>query len=160
MDSEIIVFPAFFAMVAYIVWISVQARQRRHRLQLITEFNSRLLERLGTVRDFSEFLQTPAGSRFMADLTSERINTTPKDRILRAAQVGVVLFCLGVGLLLLSFFSQIPDAMAGFEVTGAVALSLGIGFVLSAAASYRLAATLGLLSRDVSTSAPLASSER
>ena len=77
--------------------------------------------------------------------------TGPKDRILRAAQVGVVLGCLGIGLLLVSFFwsPSAPDGgQSAFAVLGMIALSLGVGFTVSAFASYRLAGVLGLLHRD------------
>ncbi len=148
MNPDFVIFPAFFATIGYVVWVTLDSWQRRQRLRLASDFNTRLLERLGSVRDFNEFLQTPAGSRFMADLAAEPSTTSPKDRILRATQIGVVLICLGLGLLLLSFFSQMPEAMAGFEVTGAIALSLGIGFAVSAAASYRLAGALGLIAQD------------
>jgi hypothetical protein len=159
-NPEIVILPAFFATVGYVVWVTLDSWQRRQRQRLVSDFNTRLLDRLGSVHDFSEFLQTPAGSRFMADMATEKSTASPKDRILRAAQIGAVLICLGVGLLLLSFFSQLPDAMAGFEVTGAIALSLGIGFAVSAVASYRLAGSLGLMTPDVPSSTQVASAER
>jgi hypothetical protein len=58
-----------------------------------------------------------------------------------------VLVCLGLGLLLLTFFSPvtIQSSRAGFNALGVIALSLGVGFLVSAAASYRLAAALGIL---------------
>lgn len=148
---EVIIIPAFFVMVGYVVWVTVTAWQRRQRLKLVTDFNSRLLERLGTVKDFSEFVQTPAGARFLQDLSSEPVMTGPKERILRASQVGVVLVCLGIGLLLVSFFwsPSAPDTgQNAFAVLGMIALSLGVGFTVSAFASYRLAGMLGLLHRD------------
>lgn len=151
MNPEIIIIPAFFVMVGYVVWVTVTAWQRRQRLKLVTDFNSRLLERLGTVKDFSEFVQTPAGARFLQDLSSEPVTTGPKERILRASQVGVVLICLGIGLLLVSFFWSPFAPQTGqnaFAVLGMIALSLGVGFAVSAFASYRLAGMLGLLHRD------------
>jgi hypothetical protein len=46
---EVIIVPVFFAMLAFIVWTIVNAWQRRQHLKLITDFNSRLLERIGSV---------------------------------------------------------------------------------------------------------------
>jgi hypothetical protein len=147
---EIIIVPALFFMIGYIVWVLTNAWHRSRRLKMVTDFNSKLLDRLGSVKDFSEFLQTGAGGRFMQDLGSEpQPASGPQERILRAAQLGTVLICLGLGLLLLSFFSptSLESALAEFNAFGTIALSLGIGFVLSAVASYRLARTLGLLGR-------------
>jgi len=61
-----------------------------------------------------------------------------------------VLACLGIGLLVVSFFWSPLAPQEGqnvFATLGAIALSLGIGFAVSAVASYRLAGTLGLLNR-------------
>jgi hypothetical protein len=146
-QPEIIIVPSVFFTIGYVVWVSVNAWQRSRRLKMVTEFNSRLLDRLGSVKDFSEFLQTEAGTRFMQDLASEPVTSGPHERILRAAQVGIVLICLGVGLLLLSFFSPFLAGQEGFTAIGAIALSLGIGFTISAVASYRLAGILGILHR-------------
>jgi hypothetical protein len=152
--ADIVIPVAFFFLVGYIVWVWVSATQRKQRLRLMTEFHTRLLDKLGSVKDFGEFLQTDAGGRFMKDLAAEPAAGT-HDRILRAAQVGIVLIFLGLGLLVLGFFWS-PDApesaRQSFGAFGTISLSLGIGFVVSAAASYRLAGTLGLLNRPAETS--------
>jgi hypothetical protein len=94
-------------------------------------------------------VHTEAGRRFVQELASEApALSAPQERILRAAQFGSVLVCLGFGLLL-TFFSPITiqAGRAGFNALGTIALSLGIGFIIPAVASYRLARMLGLLSR-------------
>jgi hypothetical protein len=147
---EIIIVPSFFFLIGYIVWVWVSSAQRKQRLRLITEFHTRLLDKLGSVKDFGDFLQTDAGNRFMKDLASEPVVAGPHDRILRAAQIGVVLIFLGIGLLMVSFFWSPVAPESGqnaFGALGAIALSLGIGFTVSAGASYRLAGMLGLLNR-------------
>jgi hypothetical protein len=158
---EVVIVPSFFFLIGYIVWVWVTTSQRKHRLKLVTEFHSRLLDKLGSVKDFGEFLQTDAGSRFIKDLASEPAATGPHDRIMRAAQVGVVLIFLGLGLLMVSFFwsPYAPESgQNAFGALGAIAFSLGVGFAVSAAASYRLAGTLGLLNRAPdSSSIPVAS---
>lgn len=151
---ELIIVPSLFLLIGYVVWVSVTAVQRRQRLKLMTDFHGKLLDRLGTVKDFGEFLHTPAGSRFMQDLASEPVTTGPKDRILRAAQLGIVLFCVGGGFLLVSFFWSpfAPESgQNGFATVGVIAVSLGVGFMISAFASYRLAGVLGLLDRTGDT---------
>jgi hypothetical protein len=145
---EVIIIPSFFFMIGYVVWVSVTAWQRRQRLRFITEFHSRLLDRIGAVKDFNDFLQTEAGTRFMQELSSEPVGLGgPQERILRAAQFGAVLICLGIGLLLMMFFSPFASQQThtSFNALGTIALSLGIGFSVSAVASYRLSSKLGLL---------------
>ena len=122
----------------------------------------RMLDKLGSVKDFSEFLHTPAGARFMHDLAAEpQASDGPKQRILRAAQLGIVLSSLGLGLLALSFFWSpyaSDNGQTTFASLGVIALSLGIGFGVSAAASYRVSGALGLLGgRESSAGAPATS---
>lgn len=155
MQADIIIPVSLFFLVGYIVWVWVTATQRKQRLRLLTEFHSRLLDKLGSVKDFGEFLQTDAGSRFMGDLAAEPAAAGTHERILRATQVGIVLIFLGLGLLTLGFFwsPYAPEsARRTFGAFGTISLSLGIGFVVSAAASYRLAGTLGLLNRPAEPS--------
>ena len=54
MHPEVIILPAFFLMVAFVVWTAVTAWQRRQRLRLLMEFNNRLIDRLDSVKDFIE----------------------------------------------------------------------------------------------------------
>lgn len=144
---EIIIVPAMFVMFGYVAWITMTTWHRRQRIKAIADFNTRLLDRLGSVKDFSEFLHTDAGARLMQDLGSEPSLGGPHERILRATQLAAVLACLGIGMLILSFMS--PTAPQGLRealtTIGTIALSLGVGFGISSAASYRLAGSLGLL---------------
>lgn len=147
---EIVIVPFIFATIGYITWVLVTAWQRRYRIRATAEFHSRLLDKLGSVKDFSEFLQTEAGARLIADLGSDSASPGgAHERILRAVQLGTVLACLGIGLLLLTFFSpSMPDdAQHAFNAFGVISLSLGVGFAISAAVSYRLAGSLGLFDR-------------
>ena len=152
---EIIIVPSFFFMIGYIAWLWANAANRRQRTRMLTEFHGKLLDRLGSVSDFSQFLQTDAGARFMRDLASEPLPTSgAQERILRAAQVGAVLICLGVGLLVLGLFNAIPGrGDEGLTAIGVIALSVGVGFVISATVSYRLAGVLGLLPKAPDTQA-------
>jgi len=150
MRSEMIIGPAFFLMVAFCVSVLVNAWQRHTRMKLMREVNNKLLDRIGSVKDFNEFLQTEGGTRFMDSLTVERVTTRPQDGILRAVQIGIVLLSLGLGFLALgSYFSARYGASGDdFEVltvVGVMAGSLGLGFLISAAASFRLAKSLGVL---------------
>lgn len=144
---EVVIVPAFFFLIGFIVSITITGWQRRQRLKLVTEFNTRLLDRLGTVKEFHEFIQSDAGVQFMNSMGTEPVTGGPHERILRATQIGIVMLTVGLGLFLSGRFIgyEDPEARRAFMAIGSIVLSLGIGFVISAAASYRLASMLGVL---------------
>jgi len=145
MGSEIIIVPFIFSTIGFIVWVLINGWQRRQQVRLLTDFNSRLLERIGSVKDFSEFLQTDGGAKFMDRVTASGTPPDIRMTILRAVQTGLVLLALGAGLLLLAWIlrARWPYGDADvFTITGVIALSLGVGFLLSGGASYRLASSL------------------
>jgi len=141
---------AFFGLVAFVVWTVMSGWQRRQQLKSITEFNARLVDRIGSIKDFGEFLQTEGGAKFMDTMTVRRDSWGLRDRIVRATQTGVILTVLGLGLLLVSqypLFRSLERDMSSvardnFFVVGTVVLALGVGFLISAAASYFLAKRL------------------
>ena len=57
-------------LTGFVVWVIATALQRRQRLNLSADFNRQLLDRIGSVKDFSDFVQTDAGTRFMRHLTT------------------------------------------------------------------------------------------
>jgi hypothetical protein len=144
MTTEMIVVPVFFGMLGFVVWVVVNGWQRRQQVKLMTDFNSRLFDRLGSAKEFNDLLQSEGGARLIAALTAERGSTGARDRILRATQTGVVFIVLGVGFLFLDWRFTFNDREA-FVIVGVIALSLGIGLLLSSGASYWVAKTLGVL---------------
>jgi hypothetical protein len=152
LGAEVIIVPVIFGTIAFLAWVIVNGWQRRFQVKLVTDFNSRLLDRIGTLKDFNEFLQTDGGEKLMNSLSVERAFTRPQDRILRAVQLGIVLVMLALGFLGLGWYFAVrystSDDFEALTIVGVIALSLGLGFLLSAAASYRLARALGLLDRN------------
>ena len=51
--SDIIIPPAAFVLVGFVVWTIAGGMQQGYRLKRVIEFNSRLLDRLGSVKDFA-----------------------------------------------------------------------------------------------------------
>jgi len=141
---EIIIVPAFFTLVAFVAWLVVNGWHRNQHLKHTAEFNGKLIEPLGSVKDFSEFLQTDGGASLLNSFTIERPSTSVHDRVLRASAIGVVLIALSLGLLFLGWYFTFIDH-DGFTVVGVIALSLGVGCIVSAGVSYRLARALGVL---------------
>lgn len=145
MQSEIIIVPSILITVGFIVWVTITGWQRRQRLKLMTDFNTRLLDRLGSVKDFAEFIQTDVGAQFMENMAAETPVYAPHERILRATQLGIVLLALGGGLLFLARHFGWGEEYEAYLAFGVIAISLGIGFAVSSGVSYTLASALGLL---------------
>ena len=85
----IVIVTVVFTTIGFVVWTLVNAWQRRLRLKLTSEFNTKLLDRIGSVKDFNDFLQTEGGTKFMDTLTVERSLSRPQDGILRASQIAL-----------------------------------------------------------------------
>jgi fructose-specific phosphotransferase system IIC component len=139
----IVIMTGLFVLIGFIVKTVADGRRRREHLKTVTEFHNRLLDKLGSISDFAQFLQTDGGSRFLDTLSSERSSTGPRERIMRAVHVGTIMTVVGLGLLVISFSLSHDKAPLG--VLGGIVLSIGVGYLASSAASYRLAKTLGVL---------------
>jgi hypothetical protein len=128
---------AFFGMIVWIVWLSTSAKNRRMQAQ--TEVQTKLIERFGTSKEFIEFLQSPAGQRFV---TGVEVHTAlyARDRIIRGFGTGIVLSLLGFGFLAIWVFGS-----HGFLYPGFILLGLGMGFFLSAVVSLKLSRSYGLI---------------
>jgi thiosulfate reductase cytochrome b subunit len=148
MEVAIFVPIAFFLVVGWIVYILVDGSRRKERMKTFTEFYSRLLDRMQSPKDFGDFLQTPGGQRFLETLTVEKGH--PIDRVLRAVQAGLVLLMTGIGFYAAGEFaatSQHWDDRSFLRVVGVILMSLGVGFLLSATASFSITKSMGMLQR-------------
>ena len=114
-----------------------------------SEVHSKLLEKFGTSQELLAYMETGAGKRFLESqpfqLEAQETRATPYPfgRILLSMQWGVVVLLVGVGLLYLR--GHVTEGGEGCLVLGTLASTVGIGFLLSAAASYGLSQHLGLL---------------
>src|SRR5918994_1674906 len=123
MNTEMIVVPVFFGMLGFVIWVVVNGWQRRQQVKVMTDFNSRLFDRLGSAKDFNDLLQSEGGARLIAAMTAERGSTGARDRILQATQMGVVFVVLGLGFLFLHWRHCVvvrnrPAALFGCLVLG------------------------------------------
>lgn len=133
----------FFALLAFVTHAIVDGRRRRERLKVVTEFHNRLLDKIGSASDLTEFFDSDGGTRFLNTMGEDRGAAGPKQRLLSSLQYGLVLTVLGAGMLGLGRMYAIEEG--GFTILGIIIGSIGVGFLLSTAASYRLAGSLGLL---------------
>ena len=101
MQSEIIIVPAAFFLVGFIVYTIVEGFRRRSQTKTVTEFHGRLLDRIGSAKEFGDFFASDAGRRFMDSLSTTETGS-PQLRILKSLQLGFVLLALGIGLFILT----------------------------------------------------------
>jgi hypothetical protein len=141
----------FLTVTFSLLWIirTLVSYRRWHRTSKVhTEVHNKLLDRFSSNDDLMTYIQTPAGKRFLesAPLSLEEPSRpvgAPLGRILLSIQVGIVLAAGAIGLLYVS--GRVLDEVAQpFYVLGVLALTVGVGFVVSAGASILLSRRLGL----------------
>jgi len=157
MGSEVIIVPAAFLMVAYVFYVVANAFARRQQFRSTTEFQGKLLDRMGTVGEFSQFLNTEGGQRFLTSASSESSGGAAHQRVLRAFQSGIVMVCLGIGIFM--YLGEIVTDRETYEsvgFVGTVSTAVGLGLMISGYVSLKLSQRLGLID---GTSAPSASKE-
>ena len=145
-----LVLVSFMAGLHFLVSAGLNARKASALIRTRADLQTKLLDRLGSGREVVEFCQTEGGKQFVEALSLGVLETptskgSPTERIMGSVQKGIILTLLGFGFLLLTLKFHRDDPGDVFMVIGTVGLSLGIGFLLSAGASYRLSKSLGIL---------------
>jgi hypothetical protein len=162
-----IVIPAFFVALIWIIRIFVESRRWNRTFKQQSEIHARLIDKLGTSQDLVAYMETEAGKRFLTAspiaLGSESGQRMPNTvaRVLTPLQVGIVMTLLGIGLFFLRHAG--PDMETPMAVLGTLALMPGIGFILSAAATWVLAHRLGIMPEkpaEQTQTAPFGSQDR
>jgi hypothetical protein len=134
----LITIPGMFCWFAWMIFSTI----RRYKIaKMQAEVQMKLLDRVGSGADLLAYAQTDTGRQLLESLKVERVSSY--GRIIGAVQTGIVLLFLGGAFFILRY--QISPAEEGFGILGTLSSALGAGFVLSAAASYFLSNSLGLL---------------
>jgi hypothetical protein len=141
----IVVVPAIFGTLAFIVYVVVELFRSRHRVKATTELQGKLIERL-TGSDIGAFLSSEHGARLMRSLGEAPARAQAHVRILRALQGGVVFLAVGISLFVYSATRSLPlEVEDGVSFIATLGTALGLGLLGAAGASYALSRRLGLL---------------
>jgi hypothetical protein len=135
------------ATICWVAYVLAGVIRRRDQLRAATEFQLKLLERVGSAREFGEVLNSEAGLKLMSALATER-ESRPQIRILRAIHVGMVMFAVGLALFVYLGESLTPIDVgpnAPLSVFATVAFSAGLALMLASGISYRLSRRMGLI---------------
>ncbi len=155
--DNILPFLVFVCILVALLWVFrvlLENRRWSRTAKTQADVHTKLLEKFASNQELLAYMGTEAGKRFLesapipVDLEPGSRVSAPLGRILWSAQVGVILAMAGAGLLAVK--SHVPDAEKGLLVFGALTLTLGVGFVLSAGVSYIMSQHLGLLDRAAS----------
>ena len=146
------VFLGFGMAIGLIVWLirTIIDYRRWNRLAKVqTDAHTRILDRFSANEDLLAYIQSPAGAKFLESSpitldASPRSIGAPLGRILWSVQAGLVLAAAGVGLQMASGRVS-GEASQPFLVLGTLGIALGIGFVISAVASFVISRRLGLI---------------
>ena len=125
-------------LASWITWVVGRRSQERIRGHL--ELQRLVLDKFGSAAEFVSFLGSDAGRRFLESFSTEHSVHTRE--ILGSLRKGAVLSLVGAGLCVVPVFERNLRPLSFF---GVVALATGIGFLVSAWASYRLSRSWGLL---------------
>jgi hypothetical protein len=142
-------FIAFFTLVGWLARLIVDHRRWLRATKTQMETHSKLLDRLTSNEDVLAYIQTPAAQHFLESApisfdSRPRVIGAPIGRILWSVQAGVVLAVLGLGLWSVKN-TVLSELIAPLRFVAVLAISLGLGFALSAAVAYVLSHRLGLL---------------
>ena len=155
MDSlvnNLVPFSVFICILLAFLWVLrtlMENRRWNRSFKMHEELHTKLIEKFASGQDFNAYLQSDAGRRLLewtpplTDIPSRGL-PNPLGRIFWSLQAGLVLFLVGLGLLLLRG-QMAESAMPPLLVFGTLGVTLGVGFILSAAASYGLSKHLGLI---------------
>lgn len=145
MNPDLIVAVTLPSMFSWFAWLIFTTFRRYKIAKLQADVQSKLLEKIGSGQDLLAYAQTDAGRQLLESLKVERvISQAPYNKIIGALQAGIVLFFFGCAMLWLRGHISAQN-VDGFTVFGALAIAVGLGFGISAAASYYLSRSFGLL---------------
>lgn len=112
-----------------------------YRSQQRTMLRRALIEKYASAQDLNEFMETPAGRRLFAEFTS---GGSPLGAVLASVHRGILALLAGAGVWGIGLAVKDP----AFFGAGLLLACIGLGFLISAAITYRLSKSWGLLKRD------------
>lgn len=133
----------FALLVGFSTWILSRRGQERSRAQF--DLQRRMLEKFGSAGEFVAFLESDSGRKFLETISSE--TQTQASRVFGSIQKGAIFTLIGVvGFGVVAYD---PGDMLPLAVPSGIALAVGLGYLISAFATYKLSKQWGLLPRSV-----------
>lgn len=134
--------PSFFIMIGWVVWMIVQWRQYKYRMNI----QLKMLDKVSSGAELVQFAESDAGSKFLASMELQSAGT--RDRIISAVYKAVILLVLGIAIYALK--GTLDEAAVAFTILGTVLMAFGIGYIIAIFISYRLASKWGMVPTESS----------
>ncbi|MGZ5461022.1 MAG: hypothetical protein ACXWN1_30660, partial [Thermoanaerobaculia bacterium] len=149
--ESLTIFSVFILIAFALAWLvrTIIEQKRWNRLSRTqSEVHNKILDRFSTSAELLDYIRTPAGTKFLESapipLHAESApQNAPLSRVLWSIQIGVVVAAASLGILLVSGRFDKESAQELFAL-GMIGLSIGVGFIASAAVSIFLSRRLGL----------------
>jgi hypothetical protein len=149
------IFSIFAFVTGTIIWLVkmlVDHRRWLRQSKVQTEVHTKLMDRFTSNDDLLAYIQSPAGKKFLEsapialepDMQPRNVGA-PFSRIFWSVQAGAVLLLTGFGLQFVGQRQQWEEIGQPLSSMGILVVAIGLGFLISAAASYFLSRRLGLL---------------
>ena len=117
------------------------SRRRQERARAQFDIQRRMLEKFESASEFVTFLDSDSGRKFLDTVASE--TASQAGRIFGSIQKGAIFTLMGlVGFCIVAYE---PEDLIPLAVPSGIALATGLGYLISAFASYRLSKQWGLL---------------
>ncbi len=133
-DAAWIAFAALVPTVLYLLFSWYQTRQTMSIRQAV-------IDKFSSAQDFAEFLRSPAGREFIAGFSG---SDNPARTVLGGIQKGIVLAALGGGVW---WTGTTFEKEAEVASIGVLLLCVGVGILVAAGISYRLSKSWGLMEK-------------
>lgn len=136
--------------VAWLIRYIVEHRRWLRATRIQSDVHNKLLERFSSGEELRAYMQSPAGAQFLQAVPlslesgAPRSPGSPINRILWSAQAGLVLIAAGIGLLFIQR-RMVEEVAQIIGAWGTLSIAVGLGFVISGAASYIISSKMGLL---------------
>ena len=141
--NEIVAIIGVIVFWGWVVYIILEWRKLKHKNQL----QNKIIDKVNSVPELNEFLQTEGGSRFLNFLTIESFS--PKEKLLSSITKGIILIMLGLAFFSIDpLFSTVTEDAQIFTALGLILWALGIGFLVSSFISYLLSKKWGIIKQE------------
>lgn len=154
MFDSLLFFSGFLTVLATLGWLIRYIVDYRRWLRVSktqTEVHTRMIERMTSTDELKGYMESAAGQQFLQGIMmpagpvhGQAQVGAPFSRILWSAQAGAVMVALGVGFLVVrrGLEHEVAQIVGAW---GTLAIAVGVGFGISAAAAYVISSRLGLL---------------
>ena len=139
----------------WVIYLIVNAFQRRQQLKATSEFQTRLLDRIGSAREFGEFLNSTEGERFLRAVAPRE---KPAARLFQTVQSAAITLFVGIAILVYTglLAGDVDEGLrSALGFVSAILIATGLALAVSAAIALKWSGRLGVEpARDERTSEP------